>query len=322
MIRRATRFAIPLALGAVTLASAAVAPPMRATAPRTAEGSTLLAEDLRVAAMGYRLALAGRALCPLQGPLTGLQLRHLAQYEPADRPGLIAAGLDRGPGVLAVVADSPADRAGLIAGDVLLGVNGAPFLSPTEIAASRKEDAWMPRVEASEKMLLDALAAGPATLSVLRGGTTLSLSLTAETGCALRIRLARWDKKGAHTLRGYVVVTTGGLGAAADDDQLAFLIAHELAHIVLGHAQQLRDGKVPRSGLARGAGKSGGLVRHTEREADQLGGRIMLSAGFDPGKGALILPRLGGGPRLGLFETHDSDGERIRAMQALGKATP
>ena len=74
--------------------------------------------------------------------------------------------------------------------------------------------------------------------------------------------------------------------------------------------------------IVSGMGKSGRIVRQTEGEADQLAGRIMLAAGYNPGRGAMILPKLGGGPRIGLFATHDSDGERIKAMQALGVPTP
>ncbi|MEZ0243933.1 MAG: M48 family metalloprotease [Sphingomonas sp.] len=314
MISRAAPFLIPLLLGA-TQASPAI--PSRPVP--LAEGSTLRPEDQRVATMGYALAIAGRDLCPIKGPVTGLLLHHLAEYLPADRPAMIAAGLDRGPGVLAVVPGSPADAAGLIAGDVLLAVDGASFPSPTAIAAIGDDKVWRPKAEASEAMLLDRLRTGPVMLSVLRNGQPLSLSLGSVNGCALRIRLARSSQKGAYTVRGYVVVTTAALALAANDDELAFVIAHELAHIVLGHTRLLDSEGVPRRGLLRGAGKSGRIVRQTEEEADQLGGRIMLAAGYDPGRGALVLPKLGSGPRLGLFETHDSDKDRIRAMQALGK---
>ncbi len=51
-------------------------------------------------------------------------------------------GLDRGPGVLTVLAGSPAAFAGLVAGDVLLAVNGTPFLSPVAIAAEPKRRKW------------------------------------------------------------------------------------------------------------------------------------------------------------------------------------
>jgi hypothetical protein len=312
-----------ISAGMATGAAGRTAQPAPAALPsplfESMQGSSLRAEDLRVATIGYRLALAGREFCPIQGPLTGMLLHNLAEYRQADRPGLIAQGMDRGPAILSVVAGGPADSAGLHAGDVLLAADGAVFPSPTAIAAIADEDAWRLKAEANEKMLLDRLAQGPVTLTVLRGAETLSLTLAPRTGCALRIRLARTERKGAWTVRGHVVVTTALFALAANDDELAFLIAHELAHIVLGHTALLDSAGVPRAGMFRGVGRNRRVVRETEVAADQLGGRIMLAAGFDPGKGALVLRRWSAGPRIGLFETHDSDDARIRAMQALGK---
>src|SRR5687768_6332274 len=75
--------------------------------------STLRQADLRVAAVAYRIALAGRPLCSQPFPLTGLLFHHLAEYEPEDRGTMIQRhGLDRGPGILTVLGGSPAARAG------------------------------------------------------------------------------------------------------------------------------------------------------------------------------------------------------------------
>jgi hypothetical protein len=286
-------------------------------APLQAAESTLRPDDLRVASIGYRLALAGSGLCPRQGPVTGLLLHHLAEYDKADRPGLIAQGMDRGPAVLSVVAGSPADAAGLRAGDVLLSVNGKAFESPTTIAANTDHDVWRPMVEASETMFLGELARGPATLSVLRGGETLSLTLTPRTGCLLRIRLAHSSQQTAVASGDYVIVSSGLLAMAKNDDELAFTIAHEMAHVELEHGKQLRAAGVPRGGLLRGFGKNGALVRRTENEADHLGGEIALAAHYDLARGAEILKRLPPELGFGIIQTHASDGDRIRAMRAL-----
>lgn len=304
---------LPLHSLAVPLALAAAMP----VVPLKAAESTLRPDDLRVAAIGYRLAIAGRDLCPRQGPVTGMLLHHLAEYDKADRPSLIAQGLDRGPGVLSVVAGSPADTAGLRAGDVILTVNGKPFESPAAIAAIPDRDVWRPRVEASETVLLDALARGPAALSVLRGGETLALTLTPATGCLLRIRLAHSDQQTAVSAGDYVVVSSGLLGLARSDDEIAFVVAHEMAHVELEHRRVLRAHHVPRSGLLRGFGKNGTIVRQTEAAADHLGGQITLAAHYDLARGVEILGRLPSELGFGIIKTHDSDGDRIRAMRTL-----
>lgn len=285
--------------------------------PAQAQGSFLRAEDFRVASIGYRLATADPALCAKQGPISGLLLHHLAEYSLADRPELIAGGLDRGPGVLAVVAGSPAEAAGLQAGDVLLSVNGEAFESPLAIAAKADSDVWRPMVEASETWFLAKLERGPATLSVLRAGTTLALTLTPRTGCLLRIRLARSTQRNAFAAGPYVIVTTALLGLAENDDELAFTIGHELAHVVLGHGPWLKAQRVPRSGLWRGFGKNGAMVRETEAAADLLGGKLVIAAKYDLTRGAAILGRLGPELGLGIFQTHGGNGERIRALRAL-----
>lgn len=327
MISRLVPAVAALTLTAAALPGQAAAPAAPATAAQSAlpqtGGTTLRADDLRIATIGYRLALAGRDLCEAQGPVTGMQLHHLAEYNRADRPAMIAAGLDRGPGILSVVAGSPADLAGLRAGDVLLSVNGTAFPSPTAIAANPKSNVWRPLIESTETSLFDQLAKGPVALTVLRGGETLPVTLTPRTGCLLRIRLAYSSQQTAVANAPYVVVSSGLFSLVQNEDELAFVIAHEMAHVVLGHGAVLRENGVPRTGAARGVGKNGEIVRRTEREADQLGGRMMLAAGYDPARGALILPRFG--PAItffGLFATHDDDADRIAAMRALAKAAP
>ena len=94
MIRRAALLLTPSCL-AVLLATGPATGSLPAPAPEvltaTTEGSTLRPEDLRVATIGYRLALSGRALCPVRMPVTGMLLHHLAEYERGDRPAMLVA---------------------------------------------------------------------------------------------------------------------------------------------------------------------------------------------------------------------------------------
>ncbi|HEY7809935.1 MAG TPA: M48 family metallopeptidase [Allosphingosinicella sp.] len=269
----------PLAAAVLLLA---VAPPAGGQTPAAAAesagpASTLRRDDARVGAVTYRLARQGAPLCREPYPLTGLLYHHLAEYELKDRALMVSRfGLDRGPGILTVLPDTPAAKAGLLAGDTLLSVNRRTFPSPKGIAAEPKRKVWRPMLEASEAMLEVALKSGPANLTVLRGGAELALTLDSEPGCIGRIRLARSNQMNAFSLRGYVVMTTAMLAYVRNDDELAVVIGHELSHSILGH-EGVRD----EEGLLAGLGIKPNAIWRREEAADRLGLRLMAAAGYN-----------------------------------------
>jgi Zn-dependent protease with chaperone function len=266
--------AAPLLLAGQVSRSAPSAQPTDARP--TDASSTLRPEDLRVAEVAWRLALTAPALCPRTVRQTGFLFHHLAEYLPGDRSTMIAAyGLDRGPGVLAVIGGSPAARAGLAAGDVLLAANGTAFPSPVRIAAEKDRDRWRPQVEASEKLLDDRLEAGPVDLLVLRDGRELRLRLDSVRGCAARVRLARSSQVNAFHTGRYVVMTTGMLAFLTSDDELAVVLGHEMAHSILGHPV-MTEGQ----GVLAGFGIGSGGIWQREAEADRFGLRLMAAAGY------------------------------------------
>jgi hypothetical protein len=315
--------ALLIALAALlALQPAAAAPPAPVSpAPSVGAASFVRAEDHRVAAIGYRIGLAGRRFCPEPYPLTGLSLHHLHEYAAADRKQAVADyGLDRGPGVLAVVADSPAARAGFAAGDIVLAVNGTPLPPASEMPDSGRGDAARRAVEAVEGRIEAELRRGPARLAVARGGATLTLELSPVPGCPARVRLARSDQMNAFANRGYAIVTTALLGFIRSDDELAVVLGHEIAHTILKHPEQLEAEGVPGRGFLRAFGKNGSRVRATEIAADRLGLRLAWAAGYDA---AAALPywrryyaAFDSLPRL--FRTHPGLRERERlALETL-----
>ena len=270
-----------IAFSAVAL-TAADRPPSQEPAASSGAATSLRAEDLRVAAIAYRLGLAGAEHCPVAYPLTGLLLHHLPEYDSADRRRMIAAyAIDRGPGVLAVVAGSPAAEAGLRAGDVLLSVNGTAFPSPLAMAELDRRKQWRAEIERSEALLEAELRKGPVELGVLRDGAKIRIGLSYRLGCPARIRLARSDQTNAFANGHYVIATTALLDFIRSDDELAIVIGHELAHNILRHPARLDAQGVPERGLLRGFGKNAARVRVTEEEADRLGLRLAWAAGYD-----------------------------------------
>ncbi|WP_167737573.1 M48 family metalloprotease [Sphingomonas parva] len=258
-------------------------------------------EDARVAAVAYRLALAGETLCPEPSPLTGMLFHHLAEYLPADRLLMIERyGLDRGPGVLTVLAGSPAEQAGLVAGDVLLKVNGRPLPTGASIAADPERKSWRRRIEATEAQLEAELRKGAADIVALREGRELRLTLGSRPGCPARVRLARSplpqakdgsapptdrlerlrlarDKDvNAFVTDGRVTITTAMLDFIENDDELALILAHEMGHLILKHPPMHEGDK-----LLASIGIRSGTFWKREEAADRLGIRLLAAAGYD-----------------------------------------
>ena len=266
-----------LVLASVAAVATSAAPPDSAHSATESATTTLRQADARVAAVGYRLALAGRPLCPAPYPLTGLLFHHLGDYLPGDRPGMIARyGLDRGPGLLTVLAGSAAAEAGLRAGDVLLAVNGRALPSAAPELAERDTDKRRRIAEAGERQLEDALRLGPVRLTVLRDGREMPATLTARSGCFGRVHLARNPSVNAFSNGQDVVVTNAMLDFVRSDDELALVIGHEMAHFILGHPPMHSGDK-----LLASIGIGSAMFWKREEAADRLALRLMAAAGYD-----------------------------------------
>ncbi len=230
-----------------------------------------------MALVAYRLAFAGSALCPDRYPLTGMLFHHLAEYEPVDRPLMVARhNLDRGPGILTVLADTPAARAGLVAGDVLLAVNGRPLPTGASVAAEPKREKWRRLADEVEAELETALRRGPADLRILREGVEMTIRLGSLPACLGRVRLARSTQVNAFATGRTVVMTTAMLKFLKSDEELAVVLGHELAHNIFGHRQMRNE-----EGVLRGLGIKPSAVWKREEAADRFGLRLMSAAGYD-----------------------------------------
>lgn len=134
---------------------------------------------------------------------------------------------------------------------------------------------------------------------------------------------------------GFVFVTTGMLDLChRNRDEMAFVLAHEMAHIIRGHSIERLMSSTAFSTLAKrlpGRGAVGSWVRSTglkllesaysqqnETVADQLGTRLGQASGYDTDGAVTLMRRLGemcsGDDRsvLGVyFSTHPPFDERI-----------
>lgn len=143
---------------------------------------------------------------------------------------------------------------------------------------------------------------------------------------------------------GFVAVTTGAVKAVRSEDELAAILAHEIAHIQLGHAiapvEKAREqehitstvlagtdevvhvffGKVVNIGtdfvLDKGYGKTG------ELEADAFAARVLASVGYDPQALRRFLSRLEGkAAEGGFFSRHPPAADRAAALAARSQGT-
>ena len=106
-----------------------------------------------------------------------------------------------------------------------------------------------------------------------------SLLARIEPGLAMRVYVLQDPVPQAEVIGGTVlVVRTGLLEAAPADHELAFVLAHELAHTALGHIAARRE--------------AGWNALAAEIAADQWAMGRLADIGLEPGAGAALLTRL------------------------------
>lgn len=258
----------------------------------------LLQQDVAVATIGYRLATANVDLCVEHMVDSGMLIETLGQYGAAFRPAAREVlGLRDGPTVALVVAGSPAERAGLKPGDVLVDADGAPFAAAPPASA----DGRFAGVEAAMTALDAALADGKARLTIERDGQRLTIDLIGIAACKARFQLVPGDYADAVANGTWVQLSTRMAGFAKTPDELAAILAHELAHNALGH----------RKAQAK-------VQRLQELQADRLMPYLMARAGFDPGAAVVLWRRFQAQRLGGLFPsvTHPSWSDRVRAVES------
>ncbi len=231
--------------------------------------------DQRVAAVGLRLFTGNAGLCPSLNPGTGLILHSLDQYLGASKDEAISLwAFPTAVSVEAVVPGSPADMAGLRAGDGLVSVAG---LTIPAIAARGSHSTAL---RDSSEIYLQALppsAAIPVTIK--RNDRTLSLVLTPQPACRTRLEVVAGPALKARS-DGSIIQLGQNFVAQLSDGELAFVIAHELAHTIRQH--RLRLSALERQTSSTVGTQRRKLAAQFEDEADVLALDLMNNAGWNP----------------------------------------
>ncbi|MDB5838689.1 MAG: hypothetical protein JWQ23_641 [Herminiimonas sp.] len=191
-------------------------------------------------------------------------------------------GLDERLQVMGVLAGSGAARVGIRRGDKIESVEGKP----------------MPQGPNAERQAATILAPLVGTrpgirMTMLRDGASIPLTVPLTRACAYSIELGNSDNVNAYNDGRRVMVTRGMINFVRSDDELAFVLAKEMAHNSLLHATKqnmsatvgdIIDNLVRiRPDTTTMAGTSG--VRPTPQEldaaADTLSLYMVARAGYD-----------------------------------------
>ena len=186
---------------------------------------------------------------------------------------------DEGCVVIGIIDNYIADLAGIKQGDIIKEINGE---------------------EIEDKGQITFKADKPSTVIVERNGTRLSFNVKPEEMPYVRISLKQTGRINAYAKFTGIQFTSGMVHFVEDDDELAVIMGHELAHITSRH--------IPKNiSMAALCGTLGGLTgpfaplttqalyapysRGNEREADYLGLIYAYNAGYDIEKGATLWKR-------------------------------
>ncbi|MFA7569688.1 MAG: M48 family metallopeptidase [Sulfurimonadaceae bacterium] len=159
--------------------------------------------------------------------------------------------------------------------------------------------------------------------------------------------LVQNDEKNAFCLPGgKVVVYTGILSVAKNDDQLATVISHEIAHALARHGAERMSTSMIAQGvqtagnivlgsqgsqytqtfnIAFGLGSQYGVLmpygRMQENEADEIGIYLMKEAGYNLNEAIKFWENMSNGKSEGIefFSTHPNSDTRIENIKALIK---
>jgi hypothetical protein len=278
--------------GALLLAAPVMAQSTPATIDYAAERAAIgrfQDADQRLQDVGWQLARGNVGFCPKVVASVGLQLQDMASYG-APAIARAALGLSRDFAVQTAARGSPAALSGAFARNREITL--LERMDPNTWPARAKMD-WHRLVWAHDH--IEAMLTEHGGIAVAFADGTEARLQPVEV-CATRFELmGEGDKAVADGAR--VVIGIDFPAFAYEEPEFAALVAHELAHNVLGHDAWLDAN-----------GRSRRHVRRTEREADRLMPWLLANAGYDPAAAARFWRQWGKKHDAGLLMVRNHDG--------------
>lgn len=285
----------------------------------------------RVHSVGARIKLANAELCEdFQEAHYGFDmwsLPLLGKLRDIDREVYAEAyGLGDEAQVMTVYPDTVAERAGMRVGDKILAIDGEP----------------VPSSNRRFQRLVDSLLANtelePVDFKLQRGDRIINTQLRPQPACRSGVFLNSSSMAINASANGEdIIIDKGLLYFTENDEELAFIIGHELAHNVMRHIDTTRsnmiiagalgavlDAAAGASGIYTGGAISSSAVQlgylakstELEAEADYIGLYMLHTAGYDIGNSADFWRRMGAeGGNLYTSRTHPTTPQRFIVMQ-------
>lgn len=206
------------------------------------------------------------------------------------------------PSVIFILPNGAADHAGLRIGDLVVSVNGKSW--PTEVA---KQDMF-------EKYLADLVnSQSSLRLIARRNNEDVPILITADNSCDVNINFVPNNRTGAFAGKNDISVESGLDELLETDAELAFILAHEFSHIILGHTL------LPTEADPNGINNRASI----ERAADKLGIQLMMRAGYNPEASITAIRKIDHANRgpisrmLGLFGDYMPTEQRVEFLKSV-----
>lgn len=247
--------------------------------------SALVARQERIYRVAAPLMVKNAPLCRTYArPLLGFTAKNRYSY-PTELSSSVDAvlKLDERLRVMQVLDGSGAQRAGLRPGDILQSIQEQvlPLGAQAETETARLIGPLL-------KNTTDI------SVSVVRQAQTMRFTVPLTTACAFSMEMGHAPQVNAYADGRRIMVTRGLLEFLTTDEELAVILAREMAHNVLQHAAAMQmtatvasviDALLPLKPDAAALTGRGGirtLSTKADQEADRLAMYLLARAGYDP----------------------------------------
>ncbi|WP_435641749.1 M48 family metalloprotease [Micavibrio aeruginosavorus] len=292
-------------------------------------------EERRVLSIGYNIYKANVDICPVFGYATGMYIWNKYYFERENRSiAKRVFNIGETLQIKHIMPGSPADVAGLQVGDRLVSLNDKDI--------NKGRYAYRDFYRNFNKLFKDQTV----NLVVQRGTQNIPVTLSRDKICGFGLVYDETAMEINASANGHrVKINRGYYKFTENDDELAEVIGHELAHNAMLHINKGQwNSAIPI--LAGIAIDMGNVVNGTnidsddvydikkytdliyspsfEREADYVGMYMIARAGYDTSKAAHVWRRSsaednGGGIEVDILNSHPSNPDRFVSMEKTHK---